>query len=362
VADNYFDSALLGFTGRVDPRFNRPELRELESQVLTVGLENQKYLMDVDQIESIKQTTNRPVYVDQFVRKAATNGTGFAAFSTGPMGASQRTALTWVCFTETWSSFATTGQDNDIKSLAIFDNEVMQTQRNLRERLRIWLMGQLHSGRTSGGNLTTPQGAVWNPATDAYEISDPTQFWATIASVMAQNKYYDKLDVFADPILSRGWDFTIAQGVNNAVNTNYQAKDFKNVFRETILGNEVASEYNNGMCLVLPENSFAFIPWLPALFTNPDSKHDFSNAGTYTGGYGTIEDGMGYGTSGDMGMMPERLTYGIQGWATQANNVASNGATNDITQQYQMGLYVAFQSAVLSNPDESTIYEFGYTG
>ena len=317
--------------------------------------------MDVDQIEQIKQTPQRPVYADQFVRKNATNGTAFTAYSTGPQGSSQRTAITWVAFTEPFSGMLTTGLDNDIKFNAIFDNEIMQTQRILRERLRVWLMGQLHSTRTSGGNLTTPVGALWNGATDAYEIADPQMFWANVGSVMAQNKYYGKLDVFASPNLYQAWDFTIAQGVNNAVNTAYQSKRFNNVFNETILGNQVAMEYGNGTCLVLPENSFSFIPWLPSLFVNPDPKHDFSQAGTYGGGYGVIPDGMGYGMTGADGQF-ERLTYGIQGWAQQADNSANNGATNDMTQQYQMGLYVAFQSAVISNANETPIYEFGFTG
>jgi hypothetical protein len=362
MAANYFDTVLLGFTGRVDPRFNQPELRELESNVLTVGLENSQYLMDVSDIKTIKETSYRPVYVDQFSRIPNGTGTGFTAFSTGNLGTSQRTALTWVAFTETWSSYATTGLDNDIKFQATFDNEIMQHQRSLRERLRIWLMGQLHSGRTSGGNLTTPMGAVWNPATDAYEINDSSQFWATMASVMKQNKYDKDYDVFADPILSKEWDYTVAQGVSNGQNLAYQRKNIKNVFLETILGNQVGEEYNNGMAIVLPPNSFAFVPWLPALFSNPRPERDFSHAGEYTGGYGMIEDGYGFGSPAMGDMMPERLTYGIQGWATQADQSGNNGATNDVTQQFQMGLYVAFQSAVISNANESPIYEFGFTG
>lgn len=361
MAANYFDSTLLGFTGRVDPRFNQPELRELESNVLTVGLNNTKYLMDVDDINTIKETTIRPVNVDQFVRKSATNGSGFTAFSTGPQGASQRTALTWVAFTETFSMFATTGQDNDIKWQAIFDNEMAQTQRILRERIRVWLMGQLHSGRTSGGNLITPQGAVWNPLTDAYEINDAAQFWAKMRSVMVQNKYYEKLDVFADQLLYTGWNFTVAQGVNNAQNLAYQKDYFENVFGETILGNQVAEEYNNGMAICLPKNAFALIPFLPALFVNPKPDNDASHFADYTGGYGVIQDAAGYGSIGFDGQA-ERLTYGVQGWRTQADQSGSHGATNDQTQQFQVGLYLAFQSAVISNANESTIYEFGFTG
>lgn len=359
MAANYFDSALLGFTGRVAPRFNKPELRELESKVLTVGLENQQYLDQVA-VESIKETLYRPVYVDQFVRKSATNGTSFTAFSTGPQGSSQRTALTWVGFTEPFSIFATTGQDNDLRWQAIWDNEVAQTQRILRERLRVWLMGQLYSARTSGGNLTTVAGGVWNPATDSYEINDQAQFFSKITSIMAQNKYYDKMDVFADSNLYPQYEFSVAQGVNNAQNLNYQFKNYTNVYRDTILGNQVAEEYNNGMALVLPENSFAIIPFLPALYLNPKPSQDASHFGDYTGGYGVVMDGAGFGA--ELGGQFENLTYGIHGWATQADNSGSNGSTQDVTMQFQMGLYIAFQSAVISNADETPIYTFGYTG
>jgi hypothetical protein len=361
MAANYFDTALLGYTGRVAERFNKPELRELESKVLTVGLENSQYLMDVAQIDQIKETSNRPVYADQFTRKAAVNGSSFTAFHTGAQGTSQRTALTWVGFTEPFSIFATTGQDNDLRWQAIFDNEVAQTQRILRERLRVWLMGQLHSARTAGGNATTVSGGVWNGATNAYEINDQAQFFSKVKQIMRQNKYYDNYDIFCDSSLFPQYEFTVAQGVNNAQNLAYQMKGFTNVFPDNILGNQVAEEYNNGMALVMPENAFALVPFLPALFTNPRSDRDASHFGTYGGGYGVIPDGWGvdYKTFGGTS---EKLMYGIHGWSTQADNSASNGSTVDVTMQFQIGLYMCFQTAVLSNANETPIFEFGYTG
>lgn len=362
MAANYFDTALLGFTGRVAPRFNKPELRELESKVLTVGLENQQYLDQV-MVEDIKETLYRPVYADQYNRTAATNGTSFTAFNSGALGSSTRTAITWVGFTETFAIYGTTGQDNDLKWQMTFDNMMAQCQRILRERLRVWLMGQLHTYRTSGGNVTTiPAGlGTWNGSTNAYEINDQAQFFSKITQIMAMNKYYDKMDVFCDNSLYPQYQFSVNQGVNNAQNLAYQFNGYTNVFRDTLLGSYVSEEYNNGMAIVLPENSFAIIPFLPALFLNPKNGKDSEGFTQYAGGYATVADGAGYGTyAGDT--MNEPLTYGVHAWTNQADNSASNGSTQDYTMNFQVGLYMAFQNAVISNANETPIYEFGYTG
>lgn len=364
MAANYFDTALLGFTGRTSPKFNAIELRELQSEVLSVGLKNQDYLDGV-MVENIKETLYRPVYADQFNRIAPTNGTSFTAFNSGSLGTSNRTALTWVGFTETFSIYATTGQDNDLNWQRIWDNLMGQTQRNLRERLRVWLMGQLHSARTSGGNVTNiPAGlGLWNSLTDAYEINDQNQFFAKLTQIMALNKYYDnKFDIFADNILYPMYQSAVNQGSGNALNTSWQFRDFENVFRDTLLGQQVAEEYNNGMALVLPKNSFAIIPFLPALFLSPKIGMTAADFTSYSGGYGTIADGAGFGTYMADGNMNEPLTYGIHGWTTQADNSGNNGSTQDMTMNFQVGLYMAFQTAVISNANETPIYEFGYTG
>ena len=368
MAANYFDTQLLGFTGRVTPRFNKPELRELKSEVLSVGLKNQDYLDGV-MVEDIKETLYRPVYADQLVRKQPTNGTTFTAFDTsGIQGTSQRTAITWVGFTEAFQIYITTGQDNDLKWQMLWDNEMQQTQRILRERLRVWLMGQLHTGRTAGGNVTAiPNGlGVWNPATNAYEINDQSQFFSKMKQIMAINKYYGKdapIDIFADNVLFPQYEFTVAQGANNAVNTTYQFQNgITNVFMDTLLGQQVAEEYTNGMALVLPANSFAIIPFLPRIFTNPKPGEDASHFSSYDGGYGVISDGQGYGRYDGNDDMTEPLQYGVHGWATQYNNSGNNGSAVDKQMNFQVGLYFAFQGAVISNANETPIFEFGYTG
>jgi hypothetical protein len=356
-ATNYYDSTLFGYQGRVNPDYNKAELRELETEVLTVGLENQKYLMGVDEISRIKESTYRPVYGYQFVRKPSTNGTAMVAFNTGIQGASAQVPLTWIAFTEEFFTYTTTGFDNVLDHQMIWDNEMSQAQRNIRERLRISLTNNLFTNRT-GYNPGGISNATWNATTTAWEISSPTQIWSDISSVMRQNKYgYSKYDVFASPQLYTNFQYSAAQGAMNATNLAYQfAKGavapgaggrMDNIWEDIILGNEVPVQgaYTNGVAIVLPQNSFAYIPWMPKIYS--DGSGNFED---YAGGYGIVSDDSIAG-----------LEYMVHGWRTQIDASATHGFTQDSVIQWQIGVYVCFQTAVLSQATETPIYQFALT-
>lgn len=355
MAANYYDSVLLGYQSAVMPAYNEAELREINTEVLAVGLQNQKYLMDVTQIESIKESTLRPVYGYQFVRKPSTNGTAMTAFNTGIQGASAQVPLTWVAFTEEFFTYKTTGYDNVMQFEAIFQNEMAQAQRNIRERLRQYIITNLFSNRTQydPGNINN---ATWDGANNTYTLGTSTTMWANIASVMRQRYYgYSNYDMFVSSSLYPTYQYTIAQGVNNATNQQYQFNRtpvvpgvggyFNNVWEDIMLGNTdigVETPYSN-YALVMPKNSFAFIPWMPKIYR--EGGGDFES---YTGGYGVVGDDM----------FPD-MQYMVHGWATQQDTSANNGYTQDVVMQWQIGIYVAFQTAVIETPaNDSPIFGF----
>jgi hypothetical protein len=350
-AANYYDSVLLAFQGRVMPAYNEAELRELNTEVLAVGLQNQKYInADVD---AVKESTLRPVYAYQFVRKPSTNGTAMTAFNSGIQGATQQVPLTWVAFTEEFFTYGTTGYDNVESFDLIFNNEMEQAQRNIRERLRIYLTNNLYTNRTAY-NPGGIKNANFNASTNAWEIATAPTVFADMASVMRQNKYgYSKFDMFCDSTLFVNYQYTNNQTANNAQNLAYQfaktpiapaAGYFDNVWEDIILGNEVAIEpaYTTGTALVMPKNSFAFIPWMPKIYR--EGGGDFES---YSGGYGVVGDSM----------FPD-MEYMVHGWKTQVDASASHGYTQDTILQWQIGIYVAFQTAVISNAGETPIYQF----
>jgi hypothetical protein len=125
-----------------------------------------------------------------------------------------------------------------------------------------------------------------------------------------------------------------------------------NVWEEPNLGTTVAIEpgYQTGTCLVMPENSFCMVPWMPKLYYEAERPQNFDS---YTGGYGTIGDNVYSG-----------MEYQIFGWNQQSDtsggggSTGSNGYAQSQTQNWQIGFTVAFVPAYLSNSGETAIYQF----
>lgn len=361
---NYYDSALLGFQSRVNPDNNKPELRELETSVLSIGLDNTQYIMDAPNVSRVKESVNRPVYTYVKMRKPTTSGSAMTAFHTGIGGTSAQQTITWVAFTEEFYFNETTGMDNVFNKYKLFDNEMSQAQRNIRERVRIWLAQQLYAARTGydPGTINNKI-AAFNGATNTWEISGSgTQTpWSYMSSTMRQDKYgYSAYTALADSLLyASSYEFQIAQGVNNAVNTAYQFNNspvapgrggkIARTFEDITLG--VAGEvpytgtYTNGAALVFPENSFGFIPWMPKIYMDGSGNYE-----DYAGGYGIVADSMIPG-----------MNYMVHGWRTQADTTAASGHgyTQDSVTQWQIGIYLAYVTDYMSNSGETPIKFFG---
>lgn len=361
MAANFYDSALLGFQGRVKSGLNANELREKDTAVLSYALDNQQYFETIMNVNEIKQSVQRPVYGYYFNRNASTNGSAMTDFPTGSQGSSAQQALSFVTFTEEFQTFNVTGMDNVFDFAAIFDNQAKQAMRNIRTRVREWLTSNLYTNRTA----TLPYGvssilnATFNASTDAYEISSP-QPYSAMTSVMRQAGYGSSTyDALLDPILYPQYQYTYAQGNMNAANLNYQfdAKAiqpaaggyFDNVWEDLNLNTAVAvtGGYNLGSALVMPKNSFCFVPWMPELYYSPTSSKSFDQ---YVGGYGTIGDDM-----------YANMEYQIFGWNNQSDTSGSYGYGQSQTQNWQIGFTAAFVTSYLSNSNETPIYFFALT-
>ena len=149
-------------------------------------------------------------------------------------------------------------------------------------------------------------------------------------------------------MLFRSYMYVAAQGNQNAVNLsyNFEGNAYRNIFEDVYLGQDVTTDgYSNGYALCMPENNFAFMPWMPKPYK--DGWGDFNS---YAGGYSSIADGTG---------LP--INYFVHGWVTQQDNSGSHGMSQDVVMQWQVGTYISFQAAQLSTANETTIYAFGVT-
>lgn len=339
---NYIDSLLLAFQSRINKRFNEAELREQQNPILRVGLANQDFVMN--NAQTIKEGPARAVKGYQFKKMAASNGTTRTYNHTGNQGDSMEVTLNWATFSEPMSILLTIGDDNIIKRPEIFDNQMLQIQRILRERVGLYLVQQLHAGRTQTSNATV-RNATFNAATDAFEIAqaDKENVFAFIASVMKQHKYSGKYDLMVDNVLGPVANKLRNQGSSNNTNLAYQFGDFSNIMEHNTLGIDVATDYADGsVAIALPENSFAFIPWIPAI-----NRKGWGDYESYVGGYGTTPDATG---------MP--LNFAVHGYANRVDASAAGGTAQDVRVELEVSVDVAFQAADISTANETPIYEF----
>jgi len=351
---NYYDSALFVYQGRVRKGLTEAEVREKDTMVLQYALNNSQFFENVVNINEIKQSVQRPVYGYQFNRITTANGSGMTTFPSGGMGSSVQIPMSFVTFTQNFSTTNVTGLDNVFQFGEIFDNQARQAMRQIRTGLREWLTNNLYINRTTvlPYGTSSIKNATFDSATATYLVSGSNPY-SKMTSVMRQASYgASSYDALFDPVLYPQFEFTQAQGVYNATNLNYQfAKTptmpapggfFDNIWEDLNLANDVG--YEQGYALVMPKNSFSFVQWMPNVYYRPDTKKSFDE---YVGGYGTIGDDMYDG-----------LEYQIFGWNNQTDTTGSYGYAQAQTQNWQIGITVAFITAYLSNSGEYPIYGF----
>lgn len=343
---DYLASAWLAAQAEITPAFTDAEMRERQNPILRVGLGNQNFLMK--DVEEMKKSTKRAVKGYQFKRKAATNGTTRSHNFTGTQGDTQEVTLNWSTYSEKFSIYMKSGEDNVKSNAQMLVDQMRQMQRIIRERLGAALVTALHTNRTQVVNGTV-RNATWNEPNDAFEITNQDQMFAFMRSVMNQHKYYGNCDVIVDSILDPIARKIAAQGSANGTNLQYQLQGL-NVMPHDILGTDVAvAAYpNGGLALALPQNSYAFIPFLEEVYRKSGLQGRFQD---YNGAYSSIPD--------DTGLPVE---YSLRGYTERADGSANGGTTDDMITHFQISADVAAQVAAMSTANETPVFEFALVG
>jgi hypothetical protein len=344
------------------------EVREPDTMALSYALENSQVYESIYDVNSVKEATQRPLYLYAFNRITTANGSGMTSFPTGGQGTTAQIALSFVSFTQNFSTYNVNGLDNVEQFDNIMMNAMSQAQRQIRVGLRQYITNFLYTNRTTVGASSSGtgslKGANFNAATNCFEVSG-VQPYSIMESVMRQNGYSDfYYDMFCDTPMYQNFRYSSSQGVGNATNLAWQfakrptapGKGYlDNLWEDLNLGSTVPiqSNYTLGTCLMMPSSQpFAFVQWMPALYYKelPGNKGKLNNMdafASYNGGYGTVGDDK-----------YAKLRYMLFGWNTQSDTSLNNGYAQSQTQQWQIGVNVAMITAYISNPGETSIYQF----
>lgn len=368
ASDNFNNSALLGFQGRMLSKLAQFETRELDTMALSYALDNAQVYEGMYDVNAVKESVQRPLYLYAFNRITTANGSGMTSFPTGGQGTTAQIALSFLSFTQNFSTWNVNGLDNVESFDDIMMNATSQAMRQIRTGLRQYITSFLYTNRTTTGTSAAGtgslKGANFNAVTNCFEISS-TQPYSIMESVMQQNGYGDYFyDMFCDTQMYQNFRFSSNQGVGNATNLAWQfakrptepGKGYiDNLWQDLNLGSTVPiqSQYTTGTCLMMPSSQpFAFVQWMPALYykdmpNNAGKLNNMDAFASYNGGYGTIGDDK-----------LAKLSYMLFGWNTQADTSATNGYAQGQTQQWQIGVNIAMITAYISNAGETTIYQF----
>lgn len=333
---NFTPSNLVKAQAILKSMFNEAEMRKKQSAVLGLGLKNNDVLIPSHQALRTREDRSVEAYIQK--RAARTPATARAHNHTGNRGDSFALALTWNTFADPFS-MSIKQMDNNIFSFdQAFANNLRNAAINLHEAIETAGVDYLIAQRTQINPATS--GGSFNATNDAFEISlaNEGRFYQIAKSMMRQNKYNGVFDVVASPKTYIDAEFYLNQGNSNAVNTGFQFAGL-NIIESIELSD---AHYAGGVSLIMPENQFGVLPWIPKQNRQGWGDGELNSVGKFM----SLPDPFGSG-----------LDFALSVYALRADNSAANGEAQDVTLQFELSVDVAWVLAPLSTATESVVHE-----
>lgn len=333
---NFSPSNLLKAQAILKQQFNEAEMRKRQSAVLGVAMKNNDVLIPSHQQLRTREDRSVSAYIQK--RSQRTPGAARVAEHTGNRGDSFEQAITWTTFADPFS-MSIKQLDNNIFSFdQAFAAQLRNSAINLHEAIETAGVDYLMAQRTQINAATV--GGTWNAATDAFEIAatDANRFYQKAKSMMRQNKYTGMYDVIASPQTYVDAEFYLNQGNANAVNTGFQFAGL-NIVESVELAD---ADYAGGVSLIMPENNFGVLPWIPKQNREGWGDGELNEVGRFM----SILDPLGSG-----------MQFALSVYAKRADNSAANGDAQDVTLQFEMSIDMGWILAPLSTATESVVFE-----
>lgn len=343
---NYATSVLAKGQAVVTAENNSPEQRRKVPTVMELALKNQKY--SIPNANELRVSELRPVEVYYQKDVAAGNTTAKAYNHTGGYGDSGKVELTYVTHVEKITLPRKIAQNNIITYQNMFNNLYEMKWKNLRTRhdnsaLAFLIANRLQlAAATVNPQIASANPGTWNDTNYALEVNanKASRFIQKAKSFMAARYYTGFYDVIADLQMADEFEFAKQQGGGNNTNTSFQFNNANIATTQDV----VDANYSNGAVLILPAGRFAALQW-----NDPLNRSGKVNSGeNEVGLLGTISDPFGGGGVADISMYTKRAD-------TSANT--TGGSTQDIVDEWEIALTIAYALPPLSIAGESVVAE-----
>lgn len=311
---------------------------------MELALKNQEY--SIPNANELRKSELRPVEIYFQKDVAAGAATAKTYNHTGTYGDSGKIELTYVSHVETMSLPRKIAQNNIVTYQNMFNNLLEMKWKNLRKRhddsaLAFLIANRLQLAKAViDPQIASANPGTWNEVNYALEIdaNKSSVFAQKIKSFMAARLYAgSNYDVIADLQMTDAFEYAKQQGTANSSNMAFQFAGLNIASTQ----DQISSDYANGSVLILPERYFAAMPW------NDNLNKQGVNAGeNEVGNLGVAADPFGSGAIADVSMYTERAD-------TSAN--ITGGSTQDIVDQWEITLTIAYALPPLSTAGESVV-------
>lgn len=345
---NYSASVLAKGQAMVSAKYQAPEQRRKIPSLMERALQNQE--VSIPNAPELRVSEHRPVEINYFTDIAPGNTVTKAALHTGGIGDTKAATLTYVTHVET-IGIPRKIADNNIATYQQMFNNLYETKwKNLRQRHNDSVLAYLQAHRcqlsaaTMNPIIASAGAGKWNEDTFALEISGADQklFAQKLKSFMFARMFYGELDVFADIQTAAMFEFLMNQGTGNQTNLGFQYSGL-NIARTQEL---ISADYPNGAVFTLPQGLLAGMPW-----NEPLNRRGVNGGSTDSiGNLGTVADPFGSGAVADISTYTSRKD-------TSAD--ANNGSPQDIQDEYELTLTIAYVLPPLSTENDSVLHLVG---
>ncbi len=295
------------------------------------------------QYESLKTAVNRTIEANYFLRSAGALSTGGISHNhTGGQGDSGTLTPSWTPYSVTWSMTLKQANNSTASWQELFNDNLGNKIADFAEGLDDVSSAYLFNNR-SGVNTAAVKGA-FNGTNDVYEITAADyedEAMSITRVVMDINKYQGGVyDVVCDSSAYTTFQKQAAQGAANSTNLTFQFMNVTFIHDPALAARAVALSvtYNKGFWIAVPRGTVSVLPWIPI--------QNRQGIDTKENRYGSLINPV------------DGLQYGIHEYAQRADGSGVNGQTQDVLNEYQLFIFLAFEKAPLSVATETTIQAF----
>lgn len=335
---NFDTSNLLTAQTMVADRYKAPEMRMKPAPAFGLLTGNENFL--IVGAETLKTRDDRPIEAHLLARTKRASGSARAHNHTGTFDDSQKVTLTWSTKSDKFSISLKLLDKSVFDFNTVFANKLEQACMNILEDKETEAIAYLTAQRaTAQPSLLN---ATFNAGTNAVEIAadKAARFYQVLRSVMRQNYFGGAIDVVADSVQAVDAAFLAAQGQSNATNYGFQFQDLN--IAESV--EYVDADYSDkGSVLAMPAGSVAALNWIPK-----QNRQGWGDFNSFVGGYSTFSY-RGY-------------TFALHGYAQRSDTSGSNGATQDVTLEFELSLDTSLNKSpltVIANRTDSVILQVG---